>query len=101
MPLKDRIVYHKACMVFKSLNGLAPKYMTDMFRYTHDTHSRDTRTAARKDLALPAGKHKDIFMRTLTYDGAKIWNNMPIHVREATTLQSFRSRYLKDYFSKL
>ena len=33
MPLSDRFRYRKALMVYKSLNGYAPKYMTDMFVY--------------------------------------------------------------------
>ncbi len=27
MPLRDRVTYRKACMMYKSLNGLAPVYM--------------------------------------------------------------------------
>ncbi len=33
MPLKDRIKYKKAVIVFKSLNGLARQYIKDLFQF--------------------------------------------------------------------
>ncbi len=36
MPLRDRVTYRKACMMCKSLNGLAPVYMSEMFKYVHE-----------------------------------------------------------------
>ncbi len=36
MSLMDSVLYRKAVMVYKSLNGLAPGYMWDMFKYVTD-----------------------------------------------------------------
>ncbi len=72
MPLRDRVTYRKACMMYKSLNGLAPVYMSEMFKYVYVSHSRDTRTSARCNLSLPSGKHKDIYINSFAYSGAKI-----------------------------
>ena len=98
MPLQDRVTYRKACMVYKSLNGLAPKYMTDMFQYVHETHQRDTRTASQNKLSLPDGKHKDVYTKSFGYDSATIWNNIPSEIRNSNSLQSFKSSYLSNYF---
>ncbi len=38
MPLIDRIKYRKAVMVFKSVNGLAPQYMKDLFQFVGISH---------------------------------------------------------------
>ena len=37
-------------MVYKSLNNLAPEYMTNMFTYIQDFHQRKTISSVRKDL---------------------------------------------------
>jgi hypothetical protein len=85
-------------MMYKSLNGIAPVYMSDMFSYVHETHSRDTRTAARSDLFLPSRKHKNIYLHSFAYDGAKIWNDIPINIRNSVSLKSFKQAYLRNYF---
>ncbi len=64
MSLKT-VTYRKASMIYKSLNGLAPVYKSEMFSYVHESHSRDTRTAACSDLSLRKWKHKDIYINSL------------------------------------
>ncbi len=98
MPLKDRVKYRKSCMVYKSLHELAPKYMGDMFNYVSNTHTRDTRSASRNDLAIPGGRHKEVFRQSFAFDGAMIWNSLPSDIRSAESLQSFKSAYLRHYF---
>ncbi len=64
MPLRDRVIYRKACMMYKSLKGLAPVYMSEMLKYVHESHSRDTRTSARSNFSLLSGKHKDFCVQS-------------------------------------
>ncbi len=72
MLLRERVTYRKACMVYNSLNGLAPLYMSETFRYVHENHSRDTRTSAHSDISLQSGKHKDIYINSFACSGSKI-----------------------------
>ncbi len=58
MPIMDRIKYRKAIMVYKSVNHEAPEYMTNMFRFVSQVHTRTTRSSSANDLYLPPGKHK-------------------------------------------
>ena len=37
-PLEKRLKCKRMTMLYKSLNGLAPQYLTDMFRHTNDVH---------------------------------------------------------------
>ncbi len=67
MSLMDRVLYHKAVMVYKSLNGLAPGYMQDMFKYVTDVHVRSTCNADKSKLYLPG---KLLLLR---------WNDMEYH----------------------
>ncbi len=86
-------------MMYKSLNGLAPVYMSEMFKYVHENHSKDTRTAARSDLSLSSGKHKDIYINSFAYSGVKIWNDIPTNIRNSVSLKSFKGAYLRKYFN--
>ncbi len=86
-------------MMYKSLNGLAPVYMSQIFKYVHESHSRETRTSARSDLYLPSGKHKDIYVNSFAYSGAKIWNDIPRNITNYVSLESFKGAYLRKYFN--
>ena len=60
---RSYIDYRKAIMVYKSLNDLGPEYMTNLFRFVRQVHSRTTRPSCANDLYLPPGKHKQIYKR--------------------------------------
>ncbi len=96
MPL---LTYRNACMMYKSLNGLAPVYMSEMFKYVHESLSMDTWTSARSNLSLPRGKHKDIYINSFAYSGDKIWNVIPTNIRISVSLESFKGAYLRKYFN--
>ncbi len=57
MSLMDRVLYCKAVLVYKSLNGLAPGYMQDMFKYVTDVNVRSIRNANKSKLYLSGGKN--------------------------------------------
>ncbi len=99
MPLRDRVTYRKACIMYKRLNGLAPVYMSEMMKYVHESHSRDTTTSARSNLSVPSGKHKDIYINSFAYSGAKIWNDIPTNIKNSISLESFKCAYLRKYFN--
>ncbi len=71
-------------MVYKSLNGLAPGYMRDMFKYGTDVIVRKYRNADKSRLYLPGGKNLK------KYSGG-IWNTITSDVREAKSLTAFKS----------
>ncbi len=72
MPIHDRITFYKATMVYKSVTDLAPYYMKDMFTYVQDSHSGTTQSSVKNDLYLPPGKHKELYIQSFAYSGAKI-----------------------------
>ncbi len=57
--LMDRVLYHKAVMVYKSLNELAPGYMRDMFKYVTDVNVRSTCNADKSTLYFPGEKNPE------------------------------------------
>ncbi len=99
MPITDSINYPKAIMAFKSINNLAPRYMSDMFKTISEIHCRVTRASNRQDLYLPASKHKVLYTDSFAYSGAIIWNNLSPSIRNCSNLNQFKSTYLNDHFS--
>ena len=93
----DRIEYRKAIMVYKSLNHLCPEYMTNMFKYVKQVHTRTTRSSSTNDLYLPPGKHKQLYMNTFGYS-VRIWNTISANMKESTCLKDFKRKYLTNYF---
>ena len=43
MPIETRLIYFICIMVYKCLNGLAPRYLTNLFNYTANVHDYNTR----------------------------------------------------------
>ncbi len=86
-------------MVYKSVNDLAPNYVKDMFTYVRDSNSRTTRSSVKNDLYLPFGKHKELYIQSFAYSGAKIWNSINPDIGNQQSLNIFKNAYIKDYFS--
>ena len=99
MPLPDRILYKNMCLVFKSLKGTAPLYLTEMFQYVNQRHSRVTRASSQNKLIIPRAK-LNVFKNTWSVQGAMKWNNLKIEVKSSETLVSFKSNYLKQYWTE-
>ena len=90
--ISERRDFLKCTLVYKCLNALAPTYLSDMFTYTADAHSRLTRQVTTNCLYVPAANTQH-FQNSLIVSGARLWNNMPSTLREANTLSSFKYLY--------
>ncbi len=97
MSLMDTVLYRKAVMVYKLLNGLAPGHMQDMFKYVIDVNVRSTRNADKSKLYLPGGKTLKKYTDNFSYSGGMISNTIPSDVREAESLTAFKSSCVKWY----
>ena len=87
LPCEARIYFKNLCYVFKCLHNLAPPYLSGL---------------------LVIKEHQDLTLcipRTLTRygdrsfscAGPRLWNSLPVDVRLANSLESFKSK-LKHYF---
>ncbi len=100
MKIDDRIHYKKAQVIYKALNGLAPQYLRDMYTLTSDVHLRPSRLTDNSTLYLATGRIQQIFKDSFQYSSAEIWNNIPVEIREAQSLQSFNSAYIQWFLTK-
>lgn len=76
-------------MVYKSLNGLAPNYLSSKFiqrsdvNTSYNSHDSDNKLA----IPLPRSNHyKNSFAIVVQF----LWSSLPSAVRQATSLTSFR-----------
>ena len=94
-----RIKYHKALMVYKSLNGLAPDYLANLFTKISEKHSRNLRSVTNDDLAVPFAK-TNYFQKSFSVEGANIWNSLPTDIKQIQNINTFklslRSHLLND-----
>ena len=79
---------HRAIMVYKSLNGLAPQYLRDKFVDRNNISNYYLRDAVNK-LAIPL-PHTNFMKNSFSYSGAVLWNNLPAEMRQADSLRTFR-----------
>ena len=76
-------------MAFKILNGLSPQALRDKFIFTHEVSSCSTRQS--QDLKLYIKKPRlELTKKSFVYRASMLWNELPIHVRQCDTLDSFK-----------
>lgn len=90
-----RTQYHTCLMVYKSLNNKAPEYISSLLSFVSEHHARQTRSSANNALHIPRSK-TTYFDKAFSVFGPKIWNSLPIAVRECTSVNSFK-RKLRQY----
>ncbi len=87
LPIKKRIIFKIALLVFKSLNGLAPIYLQDLLHYAPSIHS--------VRLVVPKS-NKRYGSRAFSVIGPKVYNSLPKNIKECPDTRSFK-QYLKTY----
>ena len=95
LSVPKRIQYHTCIMVYKSLKGLAPEYMTGLFSKVSETHSRSLRSVENDLLRIPYAR-TCYYDRSFTIQRAKQWNALPIEIRTASSLSSLKQK-VKTY----
>ena len=89
MTVEERLLYSIATLVYKSLNNLAPTYLSEKFHYVSQCHTYNTRSALCNDLMLPRS-NTALFTHSFIYQGATLWNKLPLHVRLCPNLFNFK-----------
>uniref|UniRef100_A0A3B3DKG4 Reverse transcriptase domain-containing protein n=1 Tax=Oryzias melastigma TaxID=30732 RepID=A0A3B3DKG4_ORYME len=96
LPVCQRIDFKVLLLVYKALNGLAPKYMTDLL--TQYVPARPLRSSGSGLLSVPRvrTKHGEA---AFSFYAPQIWNRLPENIRSAETLSVFKSRLKTHLFS--
>ncbi len=84
-------------MVYKSLEGFASQYMTEMYKFVHDVSGRVTWQSDKTKLYLAPGSHLKVYTDSFQFSSAEAWSRLPAHVRENQSIGVFKAQYLKWY----
>ena len=78
---------HTAKMVYKSINGLAPDYLQDKcINHVSNYNLRDS--SNKLDIPFP---RTNFLKNSFQYSGAVLWNSLPSELRQAESVNIFKS----------
>lgn len=93
-----RVAFKMLLLVFKSLNGLAPSYLSDML--IEHQPGWCLRSSNQRLLCIPKSRLICRGDRAFAVAGPRLWNALPLCIRSVSSLFVFKSR-LKTYLFDL
>ena len=99
LPIRYRIDYKLCLMTFKCLNGIAPRYLSDLVEPYRP--SRRLRSSEQNLLKRRSGKHGDRYgARSFAVAAPELWNKLPGTLRSCNDIDEFK-RQLKTHLFTL
>jgi hypothetical protein len=91
LPVQQRIEFNKALLVYKCLNEQMPAYMKSIFTMQSNQQYL-LRSESQGHLVVPKFTNQ-LFKKSFSYSGAKLWNALPVSIREGNESQrNFKSK---------
>ena len=99
LPVKYRIEFKVATIVYKALNNQAPEYIMNLFKVKQS--ERTLRSDSNyKVLHVPHVRKATFAMRALSVKGPQIWNELENDVKKQPSLASFKAKLKSAMFKK-
>ena len=99
LPVKFRVEFKIALLVFKTLNGLASQYLSELL-----VVKPRTRYSLRSDsetlLVIPKVTRKTSGDRAFFHAGPTVWNALPSSLRNCRNIDSFKVQLKTNLFKK-
>ena len=98
LTITEMIEFETATTVCKSLHGLAPEYMRQMFTKLFENTSRSLRNT-NTDLRIPRFFATSYGQRSFSYRGVTVWNKLSTEIKNAPSLATFKNllkQFLKN-----
>ena len=96
LPIKFRIDFKIAVLVYKCLNNLAPSYLCNLIELYSPI--RNLRSSNSLLLVNNVGKFKTLGDRSFSVSAPTVWNALPLVIRRSSTLDIFKSHLKTHYF---
>ena len=97
LPVYYRVIFKILLLVYKGIHNLAPLYISELVRAK--TYSRSLRSASKKILEVKRTNTKTYGDRAFSVAGPKLWNELPIEIKNSSNVNSFK-RKLKTHLFK-
>uniref|UniRef100_A0A3Q3JNC3 Reverse transcriptase domain-containing protein n=1 Tax=Monopterus albus TaxID=43700 RepID=A0A3Q3JNC3_MONAL len=98
LPVKFRIEFKILLLTYKALNDKAPSYLKDLVEPYHPNRALRSQSAGL--LVVPRVHRSRMGGRAFSYQAPLLWNQLPVSVREADTLSTFKIRLKTFLFDK-
>ena len=82
--------------VFDSVKKASPSFFHDFFLFSSSVHQYATRQASQGDLYMFQKNSLQYGLNSIRYLGAKLWNTLPVELRNSPSKSSFQTK-LKIY----
>ena len=89
--------YHTALLMYKSIHGHVPDHIQNMILFAYEVNGRNLRSFDNMDL-YKIKRNYEIFKKSLEFNGATVWNSLPLHVKESTSITGFKSFYKQLFY---
>ncbi len=94
LPVRYRVDFKILLIVYKSLNGMAPSYISDLL-IEHNV-TRSLRSSNQRLLFIPKTRRKCRGDHAFATTAPRLWNDFPLFIRMASSVAIFKSK-LKTY----
>ena len=92
--LKLDDIYHLyvSSFVYECHNNLALNYFSGYFTQVSDIYHHNRRSASHGDFFLKRKNTLQYGLRSVCFNGAKIWNNIPLDTRNSPLVGNFKKK---------
>ena len=98
LPVKAKADFKVLQLTYKALHGLAPTHLSDFVLPYIPTHTLRSQDAGL--LIVPRIYKQTAGGRAFSYRAQFLWNVLPIHVRDADSVSTFKSLLKTHLFSR-
>ena len=98
LPVRHRIDYKILLLTFKAMHNQTPTYISDLIQPYRPT--RELRSSTKKLLTSTTYKTINYGGRSFSYAAPRLWNALPLDIRESTNLETFKRKLKTHLFSK-
>ncbi len=90
--MQNRRSLHVCTMMYKVQKGNAPDYLCNLFQFRQEVHSYGTRQV---DSGFIEPRYSRCSHKCFSYFGSMVYNSVPIDIRSASSISSFKKLYFK------
>ena len=97
LPPLARIEFKVLLLVYKAINGIAPRYISELL--VKHKPVRQLRSSAQSLLQVPKSNLVTVGDHAFSVFAPKAWNHLPLHIRQSSTLEKFKSSLKTHLFN--
>ena len=97
--LETRRKRQKSILMYKINKGIVLEYLQELFLPVVNAHNHNARNCD-INCKIPQ-PNTDYLKRSLSYDGALLWNSLPLAIRKISNINNYTNNYIYIYIRKM